>query len=41
VEKEKFAYDKVETGAALTIDSDSRFDKESALYAVKKVLKKK
>lgn len=41
VEKEKFAFDKVETGNALTIESDSRFDKEAALYAVKKVLKKK
>jgi hypothetical protein len=41
VEKEKFAFDKVDTSSAQTLESDSRYDKEAALYAIKKVLKKK
>jgi len=41
VEKEKFAYDKVDSSAAMTVDTDSKYDKEAALYAIKKTLKKK
>jgi len=42
VEKEKFAYDKVDSSAAMAVDvSESKYDKEAALYAIKKTLKKK
>lgn len=41
VEKEKFAFDKVDSSAALAIESDSRYDKEAAAYATKKVLRRK
>ncbi len=41
VEKEKFAYDKVDTSLAQTLETDSKFDKEACLYAAKKVMKKK
>ena len=41
VEKEKFAYDKVDSSFAQTLESDSKYDKEACLYAAKRVLKKK
>jgi hypothetical protein len=42
VEKEKFAFDKVDSSAAMAVDTtDSKYDKEAALYAIKKTLKKK
>ena len=42
VEKEKFAFDKVDSSAAMAVDTvDSKYDKEAAMYAVKKTLKKK
>jgi hypothetical protein len=41
VEKEKFAFDKVDTSSIQNIDTDSRYDKEAANYAFKKLLKKK
>jgi len=41
VEKEKFAYDKVDTALAQGLESDSRWDKEACNFAAKKVLKKK
>ncbi len=41
VEKDKFAYDKVDSSAAAMVESDSKYDREISLYAVKKILRKK
>ncbi len=41
VEKEKFAYDKVDSSAAQNIDSDNKYDKDACTFAVKKILRKK
>ena len=42
VEKEKFAFDKVDSSAAMGVDTtDTKYDREAAIYAVKKTLKKK
>jgi hypothetical protein len=42
VEKEKFAFDKVDSSAAMSVDTtETKYDKEAALYAIKKTLKKK
>ncbi len=41
VEKEKFAYDKVDSSLAQTLDSDNKFDKEACTFAAKRVLRKK
>jgi hypothetical protein len=41
VEKDKFAFDKVDTSLAQSLESDSKFDKEACNFAAKKVLKKK
>jgi hypothetical protein len=40
-EKEKFAFDKLDTNAAQATDTDSKYDKEVQTYALKKVLRKK
>jgi len=40
VEKEKFAFDKLDS-TSVVIDTDSKYDKEIANYALKKVLRKK
>jgi hypothetical protein len=42
VEKEKFAFDKVDSSAAMSIDTTAtKYDREAAMFAVKKTLKKK
>ena len=42
VEKEKFAFEKVDSSAAMGVDTaDTKYDREAAIYAVKKTLKKK
>lgn len=40
VEKEKFAFDKVDTSLAMSMDAESRYDREVCLSTVKKILKK-
>lgn len=42
IEKEKFAYDKVDTSNLQSLDqADSKYDKEAANNGIKKVMKKK
>lgn len=40
-DKDKYAYDRVETQLASTFDSDSKFDRDILAYAFKKALKRK
>ena len=39
IEKEKFAYDKVDS--TVIVEGDSKYDKEAGVYATKKALRKK
>ncbi len=41
IEKEKFAFDKLDTTSVQVMETDSKYDKEVANYALKKVLRKK
>jgi len=41
VEKEKFAFDKLDSTGSQAVDTDSKYDKEIQAYAIKKVLRKK
>ncbi len=41
VEKEKFAFDKVDSSLSQSLDTESKYDRDACSYAVKKVLRKK
>jgi hypothetical protein len=41
VEKEKFAFDKVDGSLATTLETDSKYDRDACAYTAKRVMRKK
>jgi hypothetical protein len=41
VEKEKFAFDKVDASQALVFDGETKYDRDVNTYATKRILRKK
>jgi hypothetical protein len=41
VEKEKFAFDKVDAGQALTFDGETKYDRDVNVYSTRRILRKK
>ena len=41
VEKDQFAFDKIDSSGSQLLETDSKYDKEAANYATRRILRKK